>query len=111
MTFRIAFCSAFALAVLLADDLPQDPKLINLNVIAVDDHGQPINDLTIDDFQITNAGKPQKIAFFRHNENKLEPAQALGPNEFSNRAGRGPSGVTILLFDLMNESFSTRGVA
>ncbi len=59
----------------------------SLNVIAVDNQGQPVNDLTSDDFQVTDAGKPQKISFFRHNESKLWRTPSLGPNEFSNRGG------------------------
>jgi len=111
LTLHIAFFALMPLGTLLADDLPQEPKLINLNVIAVDSRGQPINDLTSDDLQVTDAGKPQKISFFRHNESKLEPAPTLKPNEFSNRMGGESAGATIILFDLMNESFSTRGVA
>src|SRR5579863_7379638 len=111
MIFRIAIGLVFALAVLWADDLAPEPKLVNLNVIAVDSHGQPVNDLTSDDFQVSDSGKQQKIAFFRHNDSSLRQTPSLGPNEFSNRAGVEVPHATIILFDLLNESFSTRGVA
>ena len=40
-----------------------EPKLIKLNVVAVDNRCQPVDDLTAGNFQITDSGKPQKIAF------------------------------------------------
>ena len=109
--FRIAIGLVFALVTLRADDSPPESKLMDLNVIAVDNRGQPVNDLTADDFQVSDAGKPQKIAFFRHNDSSLRQAPSLGPNEFSNRAGVEVPHATIILFDLLNEGFSTRGVA
>lgn len=81
---------------------------MDLNVIALDNHGQPVNDLTSDDIQVSDAGKQQKIAFFRHNDSKLSLAPVLGPNEFSNRAGTQVPHATVILFDLLNESFGTR---
>jgi len=38
-------------------------------------------DLTSDGFQVTDAGKPQTIVFFHHNDIKLRQ-QASGPNEY-----------------------------
>ena len=109
--FRIAIGLVFAVMILRAADLAAEPKLVDLNVIAVDNHGQPVNDLTSDDFQVTDAGKQQKIVFFRHNDSKPGQALSPSPNEFSNRAGAEIPHATLILFDLMNESFSTRGVA
>jgi VWFA-related protein len=93
------------------DGTQQEPRLIDLNVIAVDPHGEPVIDLTSDDFQVTDSGKPQKIAFFRHTDSKLWREPALGPNEFSNRAGANVPRATVILFDLLNERMSTRGAA
>jgi VWFA-related protein len=84
--------------------------MLDFNVVAVDDRGQPVNDLTSSEFQVTDAGKRQQIAFFRHNDDKLRQAPALGPNEFSNRSGVTVPHVTLVLFDLLNERFSTRGI-
>src|SRR5579871_174671 len=112
MIFRVAIGLAFAVAALATDDLAQpESKLVDLNIIALDNHGQPVNDLTSDDFQVSDAGKQQKIAFFRHNESKLIPAPALGPNEFSNRFAAEVPHATVILFDLLNESFGSRGYA
>ena len=112
MIFRIAFGLAFVVAALATDDLaPPESKLVDLNVIALDNHGQPVKDLTSDDFQVRDAGKQQKIALFRRNESKQPPAPALGPNEFSNRSAGEIPHATVILFDLLNESFGSRGVA
>jgi len=112
MIFRIAFGLAFVVAALATDDLPPPgSKLVDLNVIALDNHGQPVKDLTSDDFQVSDAGKQQKIAFFHRNESKQPPAPALGPNEFSNRSAGEVPHATVILFDLLNESFGSRGVA
>ena len=114
--FRIILSIAIALAIVIAplqgDDISQpEPRLVDLNVIAVDGHGQPVNDLTSDDFQVTDAGKEQKLAFFHHTDSSRWQAQSLGPNEFSNRGGPEIPYATVILFDLMNEGFDTRGYA
>jgi VWFA-related protein len=110
MRLRAAFGLTFVLAALRADDSP-DLKLLDLNVIALDAHDQPVNDLKIDDFQVTDAGKQQKIVFFRHRDATLRQSPKLAPNEVSNRGGAAIPYATVILFDLMNESFGTRGVA
>jgi VWFA-related protein len=106
---RIVIGLAIAFA-LHAEDSP-DLRLLNLDVIAVDNHGQPVNDLTADDFQIADANKPQKIVFFRHKDSTQWQVPSPAPNEFSNRGSSSVSRATVILFDLMNEAFSTRGTA
>jgi VWFA-related protein len=91
---------------LLADG---ESQLVNLNVIAVDSHGEPVTDLTSADFQVTDAGKPQRIIFFRDYDSKLSPPPSLAPNEVSNRTGANIPRATIILLDLLNEGFGTRG--
>ena len=81
-----------------------------LNVIALDSQGRPVNDLTADDFQVSDAGKPQKIAFFRHNDGRPRLATALQPNEHSNRTGLETPHATVILFDLLNLGFGSRGI-
>lgn len=110
MRFRIALGLAFAFAVLGGDDSPE-PKLVDMNVVALDNHEQPVNDLTVDDFQVTDAGKPQKIVFFRHRDASLRTPPQLAPNEISNRRADTVPYATVILFDLMNEGFASRGVA
>jgi len=97
-----------------AADPPQPgSRLVDLNVVVLDKHGQPITDLTADDFQITDSGKPQKISFFRRNGQAAGQNQvpAPAPNQFSNRAFDRPQNATVILFDLMNLGFAARGIA
>jgi VWFA-related protein len=88
-----------------------EPPIRNLSLVALDSRGQPVNDLTADDFVISDAGKSRKVAFVRHIERRLAPAQTLEPGEVSNRSGRVIPHATVILLDLMNQSFSTRGIA
>jgi VWFA-related protein len=90
---------------------PLQPKAVTLSVVAMDGKGQPVTDLTEKDFQITDAGKAQQLAIFRHREAKLQQAAPLRPGEFSNRAAANVPNATLILFDLLNESFSARGAA
>ncbi len=86
---------------------PPDPKLVYLDVIAVDAHGEPVTDLTADDFQIDDAGKRQKIAFFHHRDISPVTAALLKPNQFSNRGSNAPH-ATVILFDVLNIGFGLR---
>src|SRR5271170_2448873 len=87
-------------------------KLVTLNVVALDNKGQPIGDLTADDLQIQDQGKHYKIAVFRKNDSKPDiAAPALGPHEFSNRSGIVASPVTLILFDLLNDTLRAQGYA
>ena len=86
-------------------------KAVQLSVVAVDNHGQPVGDLTAADFEIADAGKPEKIAIFRHSESVLQQAAPLAPGEFSNRAAANVPHATLVLFDLLNLNFSARSEA
>jgi hypothetical protein len=62
VTQRMILCAALlctcALASLQgAQPTQPEPRLVNLNLVAVDNHGQPVRDLTSDDFQVIDAGK------------------------------------------------------
>jgi VWFA-related protein len=81
------------------------PLLVQLRPIVLDSHGQPVHDLTADDFKITDQGRPQAIYFFRR------PAASNAPpvrGEYSNRSSGAPQRVTAILFDLMNEAAPNR---
>jgi VWFA-related protein len=112
MTRPLAIWLVVALAPLQEAQTPQsESSLIYLNVIAVDFHGEPVTDLTSVDFQIADDGKPQKISFFRHRDEKPEPASSLKPNQFSNRVQGAPTHATVILYDLLNETAGERGKA
>ncbi len=110
MRLGIALGLTLFVAALRGDDSPE-LKLLDLNVVALDSHEQPVSDLTAGDFQVTDAGKPQKIVFFRHREAVLRPPPKLAPGEVSNRGSGSIPYATVILFDLMNEGFGTRGTA
>ncbi len=111
MILRTLLALVLALPAIPADNPERSDQLVDLNVVAVDKHGQPVMDLAPDEFKVLDSGKPQKIVFFRHNDTKIWQVPSLGPNEFSNRRGANISRATVILFDLMNERFGTRGVA
>jgi hypothetical protein len=90
---------------------PTAPRLVQLNVVALDSHGQPVGDLTAADFHITDAGKKQEVSLFRHSESKLQQPIPLRPGEFSNRTADNVPHATLILFDLFNEGFGARGAA
>jgi VWFA-related protein len=107
MLRRIAIAQVLAVAFLGAQD---QPRLISLNVVAVDSQGQPVTDLTQAEFQVVDDGKRQQPVFFRHLDSKLAQAPTLGPGEFSNTARTNAPHVTLILFDLLNERFDTRAL-
>jgi VWFA-related protein len=85
--------------------------LVDLNVVAVDNHGDPVYDLTRDELRVTDSGRPETIAFFHLRGSKRGSVPPLAPHEFSNRGANNIPRATLILFDLLNESFSTRGTA
>jgi VWFA-related protein len=105
---RRLFCSAaFAAVLLIAQNPapPADPTIVRLNVIAVDSGGQPVTDLTADDFRVTDQGKPERVLFFRRS-GIPQPAAAPGAHEYSNSAASPHT--TAILFDLMNQGRADR---
>jgi len=116
---RLFTAAAFVVlcaAQMTAQPAPQQSRLMDLNVVAVDRNGTPVNDLNIDDLAISDAGKPEKIVFFKHLEvqqpdDSALPPRAPLPNEFSNRSITGTHHATVILFDLLNERMGTRANA
>ena len=114
MRFRTIASLVFVSALLHAGGSAQsDLRLMDLSVVALDNHGRPVTNLTADDFQISDAGKPQKISFFRRNGESRGQNQprATSPNQFSNRAGGGARNATVILFDLLNLGYGARAFA
>jgi VWFA-related protein len=82
-------------------------KLISVNVIVRDKHGQPVTDLTKDDFVLLDGKKQQSIQIFSMEKTELEPqpTHSLPPDTYSNEIGGGdgtPSNLTIILLDSLN---------
>lgn len=107
---RILFALTLARIPLGADQPNlQEPRMVDLNVVAVDNHGQPVTDLSRDELRITDSGKPQTVVFFHHRDDGNPMFPVLRPREFSNRNAGNVPRATVILFDLLNEKFGTRG--
>lgn len=80
--------------------------IVNVNVVAVDKHGNPVTDLKRDDFIVSDNGKRREIALFslEASEGKTSSPRAPSatPLPFTDRVEQGPAGVTIILFDCLN---------
>lgn len=85
---------------------PGPPPLIRLYPVALDASGQPVTNLTANDFKIVDQGKPETIYAFR--QPALGPAVPLKPLEHSNRPDGRMGHHTVVLFDLMNENLNDR---
>lgn len=101
--------------------LRAETRLVQLNVIAQDKKGQPIEGLKREDFTLLDDGKPQNITLFASEPEALSAKSSTGgsetpdakgdlaPNVFGNRvrrAGEKPGSVAVILLDALNTSFS-----
>jgi VWFA-related protein len=82
---------------------------VHLTVIAKDARGQPVTDLTRDDFQVYEGSKLQRLTGFRRSDAAAKRALRPEPGEFSNRTGTPTVPATVILFDLLNARFEDRG--
>jgi hypothetical protein len=93
-------CGGLAVSALIVTAYAQEPsKLVRLNVVAVDQAGKPVGDLTANDFSVVDDGKPETIALFH--AGGFGPATAASPGEFTNRPSPPPH-TTVILFDCLN---------
>ncbi len=100
-------------------------RLVQINVLVHDRHGNPVGDLTKDDFEVTDEGKTQPITLFSIESlapasgagtpGKVQQAPVMARNEVTNRPQRQagvPTSVTVLLLDMYNtkitDQMSTR---
>jgi len=102
---KIIFTLALAASGLLAQ-APTPGPLVHLYPVALDASGQPVTDLTADDFKIVDQNKPQTI--FTFHKPRIEPAAPLAMLEFSNRASGVSPHSTVILFDMINLSDTDR---
>src|ERR1035437_4463200 len=89
-------------------------RLVQVNVI-VDRKNDPVANLTIDDFILTDRGKPRTIDVFSIESSATSGTSAatLPPNTFSNRSspGAAPPNVVIVLLDGRNTRFEDQANA
>ena len=88
-------------------------NLITVSVVVRDKHGQPVPDLTKNEFVLLDGKKPLPIQIFSMEKTELEPQPAYGtpPDTYSNEIGSGagtPSNLTIILLDSLNTPFFDR---
>jgi VWFA-related protein len=95
---RAAFTLTLAASALLAQ-APTGP-LIRLYPVAVDASGQPVTDLTADDFKIVDQSKPETIFAFHKPGHEATPKGDV--LEFTNRASGVTPHTTVVLFDMIN---------
>ncbi|HYT73723.1 MAG TPA: VWA domain-containing protein, partial [Vicinamibacterales bacterium] len=91
-------------------------RLIQVNVVVHDNHGQPVTDLKKEDFAVSERGKPQQISFFSMESasTPAAPLPALPPHIFTNviaQRGGVPTSVTVILLDLLNTSWGDQHYA
>jgi VWFA-related protein len=81
-------------------------NLVRVNVVAEDAAGNPVADLTRDDFTLFDKGASQRVAFFSVESRSSAGSASVQPppaNVFSNKVERAPGGgVTAILFDGLN---------
>ncbi len=90
-------------------------RFVQVNVVVLDKKGQPIPELTQDDFQVTEQGKPQKISAFsiESNQKSVGRAETLPEKTFSNMPSRAGAtqNLTVILFDTLNTPFADQATA
>jgi len=82
-------------------------RLVQVSVVAHDRKGEPVADLTKNDFVLLDEGKEQKIAVFavESNQPSKRVLPPLPPNTYSNELERQPgaaTSLTVILFDALN---------
>src|SRR4029077_2153846 len=85
-------------------------RLVVLDVVAVDEKGQPVSDLTADDFTVLEDGKPQTVRdfSFHHPLTVSAPERRLAPNVISNAPQfSANSCLNVILLDAINTDFSS----
>ena len=88
-------------------------RLVVVDVVAVDEKGQPVADLKADDFTVLEDGKPQKVSDFSfHHPAAAAPAPPPAPGIISN-APRFSSNscLNVILLDGINTDFSSHAYA
>jgi VWFA-related protein len=94
-------------------------RLVQVNVIVQDKNGDPVSNLTRDDFTLLEDGHPQQISVFSMENNRPAAVRAaarpaLPPNTFTNRLeywAQGISSLTAILFDGLNTKFEDQAYA
>jgi VWFA-related protein len=89
-------------------------RLVQVNVVVNDKHGNPITGLTKNDFELLDNKKPQEIRVFSEETKSPSPASPvpLPANTYTNRIDQQehPEGVTVILLDTLNTDFADQAL-
>ena len=88
--------------------LQTDSRLVILDVVVTDPAGNPVQDLTQDDFAVSEDNRPQTIRNFESVQAHLMPAAAEGKPLVRSSADLrkiGPAPVTVLVLDELNTRY------
>lgn len=90
-------------------------RLVHINVIVNDKHGNPVPGLTKENFELLVDKQPQPIQFFSVDTNfpASEDEDPLPPNTYSNRNAQRslPSNATVILLDELNTEAADKSFA
>lgn len=99
LTLALAVCPIMA-------QIPAPGRLVRLYPVATDANGQPVTDLTADDFKIADQNKPDPVfAFHKPGHDQAASSDVL---TFSNRSSGATPHTTVILFDMINMVDSDR---
>jgi VWFA-related protein len=102
--FPVLLLSVLSIPTYAQQTIQANTRLVQINVLAQDSKGQPIPDLTQQDFTLQISGRHQPIQVFSVERNSMQgrtpPQTAQLP--FSNRAASGDPNIVIILFDECN---------
>jgi VWFA-related protein len=102
---------AVTVTLLAAEQAPIErvtTRLVEVSVVAEDKKGNPIADLTREDFTVLDGGRAEKVAAFNLERGGEAPkTESLPPNTFTNQLEHIAGGaVTAVLFDGLNTRIS-----
>src|SRR5215210_6117669 len=74
----LAMCVAAATVLVDQQTFRTEVDLVHFGVVVTDKQGQPISGLTVADFEIKEAGKPQTVKFFAAGDPETAPPLHIG---------------------------------
>ncbi len=90
--------------------LRTNTRLVVVDVVVIDNKGQPVSDLKASDFTLLEDGKPQKISGFNFEHSGASLAQTaqiqLPPSVVTNAPKFQSNSLNVILFDVANGDFT-----
>jgi VWFA-related protein len=100
-----------------AKALPQQirvtSRIVTLNVVVKDAAGQPVTNLTKDDFKVLDGGQLQRIVYFSELTDVASPPKPQPPDTYTNILSTegAPASVVVVLVDALNSRWTSQGFA